>query len=189
MATVFTHAFVGGSFVYFLNGKYRTPKNYLISALISAAPDLDVISFRLGIPYDSLFGHRGITHSLFSALILGLLAFLIAINFNPKNIKKTIFTLLPLFIVSALSHGILDAFTNGGHGVAFFAPLQETRYFFPVHPIEVCKIGINFFHAPQKLFTVLKSEFIYVWLPILMLMALIFMVRKKKALAIRHSKP
>lgn len=34
-------------------------------------PDIDSIGFALGIPYGSLFGHRGLTHSLLFALITG----------------------------------------------------------------------------------------------------------------------
>jgi inner membrane protein len=39
--------------------------------------------------------------------------------------------------VATASHGILDAFTNGGLGVAFFAPFDKTRYFFPVTPMKL----------------------------------------------------
>jgi inner membrane protein len=28
------------------------------------------------------------------------------------------------------SHGVLDALTNGGHGIAFFSPFLNERYFF-----------------------------------------------------------
>ncbi len=50
--------------------------------------------------------------------------------------------------VATISHGILDALTDGGLGVAFFAPFVNTRYFFPWTPIKVSPIGAggaNFF--------------------------------------------
>ena len=37
---------------------------------------------------------------------------------------------LYLFLSTA-SHGVLDALTDGGLGVAFFSPFDQTRYFFP----------------------------------------------------------
>ena len=37
-------------------------------------PDLDVVAFALHIPYAHAFGHRGASHSLFFAFLLGLLA-------------------------------------------------------------------------------------------------------------------
>jgi inner membrane protein len=36
-------------------------------------PDLDVVTFKLGIPYASPWGHRGISHSLLLALLAALL--------------------------------------------------------------------------------------------------------------------
>jgi membrane-bound metal-dependent hydrolase YbcI (DUF457 family) len=35
------------------------------------------------------------------------------------------------------SHGFFDALTSGGLGIAFFAPFDNTRYFFPIRPIPV----------------------------------------------------
>ena len=56
-----------------------------------------------------------------------------------------------LFLAIA-SHGLLDAFTDGGLGVAFFAPFDSTRYFFPVTPIEVSPnwSGILFSTGPTR---------------------------------------
>jgi hypothetical protein len=41
-----------------------------------------------------------------------------------------------LFLCGA-SHGFFDAMTNGGLGVAFFAPLDSRRYFLTFRPLEV----------------------------------------------------
>src|SRR6267378_8050335 len=41
------------------------------------------------------------------------------------------------FFLATASHGLLDAMTNGGLGVAFFAPFCDTRYFLPWQPIVV----------------------------------------------------
>nr|HRC76832.1 rhodanese-like domain-containing protein [Kouleothrix sp.] len=43
-------------------------------------------------------------------------------------------------------HGVLDAMTDGGLGVAFFAPFSATRYFFPFRPIP----GTEDFDAAVK---------------------------------------
>src|SRR6266540_4876570 len=37
----------------------------------------------------------------------------------------------------ALRHGFFDAMTNGGLGVAFFAPFDSRRYFLAFRPLEV----------------------------------------------------
>jgi membrane-bound metal-dependent hydrolase YbcI (DUF457 family) len=41
------------------------------------------------------------------------------------------------------SHGVLDALTDGGKGVAFFSPFDTTRHFFPVRPIPVAPITVD----------------------------------------------
>src|SRR5437868_2609888 len=41
---------------------------------LSLTPDLDVLAFRLHIPYSAPFGHRGATHSICTALLLGVIA-------------------------------------------------------------------------------------------------------------------
>jgi inner membrane protein len=67
-----------------------------------------------------------------------------------------------LFLV-AVSHGLLDALTDGGLGVAFFAPFDGRRYFFPWRPIEVSPIGLGFFSARGA--RTFLSELQWVWLP------------------------
>ena len=72
------------------------------------------------------------------------------------------------FFLSAASHGLLDALTDGGLGVAFFSPFDRTRYFFPVRPIAVSPIGIREFFSEQGL-VVMTSELTWVWLPVVVL--------------------
>src|SRR5678815_3579050 len=61
------------------------------------------------------------------------------------------------------SHGLLDALTNGGRGIGFFAPFSNHRYFFPWRPIQVSPIGVGFF-SPRGL-RVLASEAGWIWVP------------------------
>ena len=65
--------------------------------------------------------------------------------------------------VCTMSHGVLDAMTNGGLGVAFFAPFHNERYFFPWTPIRVSPIGVGFFSA--RGLATLRSELLWVWGP------------------------
>ncbi len=63
------------------------------------------------------------------------------------------------------SHGVFDAMTNGGLGIAFFSPFDQTRYFFPVTPIEVSPIGIKRFVGPPGV-SILWFEFLWILLPV-----------------------
>jgi inner membrane protein len=68
------------------------------------------------------------------------------------------------FFMLAASHGMLDALTSGGLGIALFSPFDNTRYFFPVTPIEVSPLGVRAFFSEWGL-RVMVSEIFWVWLP------------------------
>jgi len=139
------------------------PRAVWAAAVVAAViPDADVIGFRFGIPYDSVFGHRGISHSIaFAAALASLLALGVFRNRDTGLRSGTLWTFL--FLVTA-SHGVLDAFTNGGLGIACFAPLWNARYFFPVTPIEVSPLSVTGFLNERGL-RILANEAVWVWLP------------------------
>ena len=74
-----------------------------------------------------------------------------------------------MFLATA-SHGFLDAMTDGGLGVAFFSPVDNTRYFLPFTPIRVSLIGISRFFTARG-FAVIRSELLWIWLPTALLIA------------------
>ena len=127
-------------------------------------PDLDVIGFYAGIEYGDLWGHRGITHSLMFACMLawGTVRYGFP-AYHPSQSSGWWGLFLHFFLVTA-SHGVLDAMTDGGLGVAFLSPFDETRYFFPWRPVKVSPIGISSFFSLTGLL-VLLSEATFIWLP------------------------
>ncbi len=160
MATVFTHPVIALALSPWFRDVRNNKKIILLGVFLSVFPDFDVISFKLGIPYGDMFGHRGLTHSLaFSALVS---AFITWFGCRLLN-KSSTQTWLYLFLCMA-SHGILDALTNGGHGVAFFAPFTDERYFYTITPIQVSTLNIKLFFNGQAI-PVLKSEFLWIWIP------------------------
>jgi len=163
LPTIFTHALVG---VVASSTAGPAYSGKLLAALVgcSMAPDLDVIAFWLGIPYHHPLGHRGLFHSPFFALLLSL-----AVTwFGFREIRRFSAhwwrVLLLLFLVCA-SHGLLDALTNGGLGIALLAPFDNSRFFFPWTPLEVSPIGLRGFLSERGLQT-LYSEFLWLWLPL-----------------------
>ena len=156
MASVFGHALVGGTLSKILDK--RTSKVLMLLAILSAVlPDVDVMSFKLGFPYEHWLGHRGFTHSiLFAVICSGILSAV----FGKKD--KVLFFIV-LFL-STLSHAILDAMTNGGLGVGFFIPFENTRYFFECRPIQVSPIGIERFFSEWGL-KVILSELVWIGIP------------------------
>lgn len=134
---------------------------WVIGAVCSMVPDIDVIGFQFGIRYGDFWGHRGFTHSLLFAAILATLVKLGFLRGSPGLGGISLW--LYLFLATA-SHGLLDAMTNGGLGVAFFSPFDNTRYFLPWRPIVVSPISIARFFSERGL-AVLQSELLWIWIP------------------------
>jgi inner membrane protein len=68
------------------------------------------------------------------------------------------------FFLATASHGLLDALTNGGLGVAFLSPFDTTRYFFGFRPVAVSPIGVSEFLTAYGA-QVLASEARWIWMP------------------------
>lgn len=178
MASVFSHAAaalaIGACF-------YRpgVPKRVLlIGALCSVIPDLDVIGFRFGISYGDFWGHRGFTHSLVFAALLASVALILGSRGDVAGLSK--FYLWIYFFLATASHGLLDAMTDGGLGVAFFSPFDNLRYFLPWTPIRVSPIGVGRFFSARGL-AVLRSELLWIWFPSALLAATAWLVRRGRA--------
>lgn len=84
------------------------------------------------------------------------------------------------FFLAAASHGLLDAMTDGGLGVAFFAPFNNHRYFLPWRPIRVSPIGAKRFFTVRG-FAVLQTEFACIWFPAMLLAVLVRLLRQRVA--------
>jgi inner membrane protein len=136
MPSVFSHAVASVALGKVSFIKIKGAKFWILAVFCAVIPDIDGIGFQLGVPYDSMWGHRGITHSLFFA---GLLALVVVYAFYKeyKIFSKYWWVYFLFFFAVTASHGLLDAMTNGGRGVAFFAPFDNSRYFFPFRPIRV----------------------------------------------------
>lgn len=179
MPTVFTHAAVaviaGKAFI-------KQPLSrwfWLLAAACAVIPDADVIAYSFGATRGSMFAHRGFTHSIFFAILLGFTAALCARKFLRVNLPLP--KLAAFFALATVSHPLLDMLTNGGSGVALFAPFTNERFAFPWRPVEVSPIGLRFFS--DRGWTVIESEFVWLWLPsiaVLMLTVIIKKMQKKQ---------
>ena len=155
----------------------QAPKRlWVAGALAAIAPDLDVIGFGLGVPYQHPLGHRGLSHSLaFAAAMAGLLTLALFPRAGTGFSRARAFAFL---FLAAASHGILDAFTNGGLGVALLSPFDQTRWFAPFRPIQVSPLGISAFFSSRGA-AVLASELRWLWFPLLSLAVAIAAARRK----------
>lgn len=169
-------SFIGHGVVAYTISKMARDKassKLIAVAIISAMlPDLDVIGFYLGIPYESMMGHRGFTHSILFALAWALLL--------SKTIFRHSFSLaFPVLLTCTLSHGIIDALTTGGRGVGFFIPVTGERYFFPSRFIQVSPLHISDFFGEWGM-AVIRSEALFLGLPCVILLVIRWVVSKAK---------
>jgi len=145
MPTAVGHSFFGYG-LYKLSGSsaQKLPLSkkvlLLITLVLPAIPDLDVVTFRW-VPYQHILGHRGFFHSIgffipASLLLAGILHLRLP---KPRHLRPSLLCAIYFFLL-LFSHGVLDTFTDGGKGVMLFYPITQKRYFAPFRPIPVSSI-------------------------------------------------
>ena len=170
MASIFGHGIVGFTLSKVIDNK--NTKWLIIMAIISSIlPDLDVIGFHFGIPYNHPLGHRGFSHSIVFAIFW---AVFLMISIGHKN-KILWFAVI---FLSTISHGVLDAMTSGGMGVGFFIPFNNERFFFPFREINVSPLGIGNFLSKWGL-RVIFSEIKYIFLPCFLIFGFVKLLKLK----------
>jgi inner membrane protein len=117
-----------------------------ITAFAAVLPDIDAIGRPFGHgDIAALGGHRAVTHSVFFAVTAAAAIAFVMSRDNPDENRWRIGCYVAAVV---LSHGVLDAFTTYGEGVAFFAPLSLHRWKSPWQPLA-------------GLFT----ELVWIWFP------------------------
>jgi inner membrane protein len=182
MPTIVTHGIVAGLIVKCFAAGRMPARFWYLSALCSILPDADVLGFQFGVSYGDMLGHRGLTHSLVFALVVGLIVAFLAFARPPQGWTRIL--LCCYFFAVTASHGMLDAMTDGGRGIAFFAPFDDTRYFLPFRPIKVSPIGIAFLST--RGLAVLWSEFLWVWIPATIIAGATLLIRRLRG---PHARP
>ncbi|WP_430412606.1 metal-dependent hydrolase [Kordia sp.] len=176
MASIFGHALAAYTIGKVSTIKLNPVKLSLLLICCAIIPDADVIMFSFGYPYEHPLGHRGFSHSILFAFLL---AFVVRAIFyrKVKYFSKTGIMLFFIFLIATLSHSFLDACTNGGRGVGFFIPFENTRYFFSWRPILVSPLGAGNFFSKWG-WQVVQNELFYIGIPAVSLLIVNFFVRK-----------
>lgn len=176
MASAFSHALAAVTVGKTFPKRTATLKFLLLGCFCAIIPDADVITFKFGIAYTDLFGHRGFFHSLFFCLLL---AFLITFLFyrDKNSLSKEGLLLVLFFFLRGSSHALLDMLTDGGRGIAIFAPFDNTRYFFPWRPIKVSPLSVSGFFSEWG-WAVIKNEFLWIGIPCFTYLLFLNFIRK-----------
>ena len=164
MPTIITHSVIAVSAAYSFRSKKESLKFFILSIICSILPDADVFGYLyLYIPYNHFFGHRGFFHSPFFAALLSI--FIVYIFYRKEvTLSNQWWKYALYFFILTSTHGLLDALTNGGRGIALLSPVANNRYFFPWTPIEVSPLSIKGFLSQRGL-KVLTNELLWIWAP------------------------
>ncbi|HEY4322533.1 MAG TPA: metal-dependent hydrolase [Mucilaginibacter sp.] len=134
-----THLCLGACTGEILLSKKLSKKALLWGALAQSLPDIDTFVAFFVSPDNDLVIHRSITHSLFFAVIVGLLLALLARALHRKNFIQ--FTILAFFFIFQLAlHDLLD--TCNSYGTGLLEPFSHHRF------------SINLLYVADPLFTI-----------------------------------
>ena len=134
-----THICLGACIGEIALGKRLGKKALIWGAVAQSLPDIDIAAGLFVSPDRDLLFHRGITHSLIFAIIVGLLTVLLARRMHRTTILPA--GLLIAFFVSQIAlHDLLD--TCNSYGTGLLEPFNHTRF------------SINLLYVADPLFTI-----------------------------------
>jgi inner membrane protein len=177
MPTVFSHAVLGLAIAAAAPPLAPRTRLALAAAVCAVIPDLDVVTIWMGVRWGHVLGHRGLSHSLLFAAVLA--ALVVALAFRGRARGRGYLRLWLVIFVATASHGVLDAMTDGGPGVAFLAPWDRTRYFLPWRPLPVSPIGIARFFSTRGL-DIMRAEVVLIWIPTAAVLLAVLAVRWRR---------
>jgi inner membrane protein len=160
------------------------PRVWITAAVVAAVPDVDPIGRPFGnLAIEALFGgHRGFTHSVVFAVLLSAI---VAWGFfrTPQwtGLHRRLWV---AFALAIASHGVLDALSTIGNGVAFWAPFSWAHYEFPWQPLGEISPGPR---GPERAFDIVANEFLWVGLPALIVVAIARFTRRSRAAGLSTS--
>lgn len=124
----------------------------IVAAAASAAPDVDgLFKHFLGVMPNSIWNHRGATHSLFVALAAGGLAVPFHRWLGVRPLSAGV-----LVALAMASHGLLDMMTDSGLAVAYLWPVSSVRLFADWRPLHSTPVHLT--HLASLLSARLLSE-------------------------------
>lgn len=159
MPSAVSHAFLGFAFG---AGVSSRKKIWVTSTVCSALPDTDALAVRLFSPISDMWAHRGFSHSLLFAFLIGLLVVSLVFKGSIQWGSKRWWLFLLFFFATTASHGLADALNAGSIGVDFFAPFSSARYLLPYRPLPGVGVTLFFSLSGQSIFL---REILWLWMP------------------------
>ncbi|MBW4360928.1 metal-dependent hydrolase [Flavobacterium taihuense] len=124
-----THTLLGAAIGEVILGNKIGRKALFYGALMSNLPDIDVLGVFFLSDSKQLLFHRGITHSLFFIILISILLGWLT-QFWIKDYRITWMSWTKLFLITMLSHLMLDSLTC--YGMGLFEPFSHYRISFNI---------------------------------------------------------
>ncbi len=170
MPTVITHAAVPLCLGLGLGTNVIPPRLLFAGIVLAMLPDADVLAFKFGVAYGNIFGHRGFTHSLLFAL--GGADTLRA--GRPTMVQGQPDALLAVFNrVAAVAQPAGFDHHRREKASAGCGPRSDERFFAPWQVIKVAPFALSRYATPYG-HEVIISELLWVWLPGMVLMGMLW---------------
>ena len=180
MASAFSHAFFAFALRAFYPTDPRAKRLTFLGMVCSALPDVDVL-WHDPFGAETAHAHRGVTHSLLFAVVLGVLVATLAFRDVPLG-SAVHRARMRYLAIATMSHAVLDMITNGGEGIAFLWPFRSERYFLPWRPVEVSPLDVETFFGARGV-EVVASELLWIWLPTTVVCGTVWWIRKRRRAA------
>lgn len=153
MASPWAHAIAGAA----AGALYQSPNSrrrvITLAAICGVVPDLDLIGWPLGVSTFTLWGHRGLTHSIAFAVVLGVTVAALL----PAATRRERWIVAAVLILATATHSVLDAMTTySPTGPAFWAPFSNDRYRFSWMPLTGAG-GLNTDFGQEALYSCLPA--------------------------------
>jgi inner membrane protein len=159
MSSLFGHALAGLAISAAFTQSRPPRRTWAFAMACALAPDLDWFTGFLRSADGTSLAHRGMSHSLIAAALIATAAMLIGFRPHLRSPRHW-----ACMLGAAFSHGLLDACTFGGTGVAFLLPFSKARFVCLWQPIFVSPIPLSGKLLDWLLFS-LGTELVWIGLP------------------------
>jgi membrane-bound metal-dependent hydrolase YbcI (DUF457 family) len=141
MSSILGHGLMGISVASAVAAKSETKnrrKLFVLAAILSLIPDTDVL-FYIAFGVLGMTPHRGITHTLSFAVLMGLALTALFRSYFDLTFQRSFL----LFFGVLFTHLVLDYLMGCGPAVPFFWPLTDQGYLFPYKVVPTAYYALS----------------------------------------------
>jgi inner membrane protein len=162
MASIISHAVFGVGIGLSFMPRDADRRYVWLGGATAVLPDLDTLGGLFGRSGTDLFAHRGLSHSIAFAVVIGALLSVAVSRMRPSRTSpRRLFCCISL---AMMSHGLIDTTTTYGRGVALLAPFSTERFVSPFRPLGTPALRGQHTRT-ERVTALVLNELVWVWAP------------------------